>query len=298
MSLQPFILNQVYKRSKIHDQYGGNRQSGVCPSSSFPFIFIFYGKTGKQHGYEDGWDNKNIFTYTGHGQKGDMKFERGNLAIRDHLKNGKKLLLFEGQAGGMVKFVGEVEYFDVDYFETPDTQGNIRTAIKFFLKRIGADIPNKIREIHQGNLFDDTAIQRNLSIPNETERKGLVTSRVGQGMYRKRVIHRWEYQCAVTGFDNLELLIASHIVPWAESNDLEKLDVDNGLLLSPVYDALFDRHLITFSKTGRIMLSSNLTEKNYKRIGVGGSERIKNLSKKNKEYLERHQEAFYQKQLK
>lgn len=45
-------------------------------------------------------------------------------------------------------------------------------------------------------------------IPNETERKGLVKSRVGQGTYRKRIIHRWEYKCAVNGFEKLNILIA------------------------------------------------------------------------------------------
>lgn len=70
MTALPFIPGQTYKRSEIHDRWGGNRQSGICPSTSYPYIFIFSGKTGKQYGYEDGWDNENVFLYTGEGQVG------------------------------------------------------------------------------------------------------------------------------------------------------------------------------------------------------------------------------------
>ena len=120
----------------------------------------------------------------------------------------------------------------------------------------------------------------------------MVTSRVGQGAYRKRIIHRWEYRCAVNGFDKLNILIASHIVPWSESNDMERLDVDNGLLLSPNYDALFDKHLISFENNGKIILSDTIEDNAYKKIGVTGNETIKNLSQYNFQYLERHRNSL------
>tara|TARA_R110002020_G_scaffold85914_4_gene211759 strand:- start:1122 stop:1622 length:501 start_codon:yes stop_codon:yes gene_type:complete len=138
----PFIPEQRYnRRNDIHKVYGGNWQSGICPSSKFPYIFIFSGKSGKKHGYEDGWDNPNIFTYTGEGQSGDMEFTRGNLALRDHIHKGKRVFLFENEGRGMVRFVAEVAYHDVDYFETHDSYGNTRVGIKFFFKRIGVSIP-------------------------------------------------------------------------------------------------------------------------------------------------------------
>lgn len=292
MKQSPFIPGQTYRRkSDIHDLYGGNRQSGICPSAKFPYIFIFFGKSGKQHGYEDGWDNPNVFTYTGEGQSGDMEFTRGNLALRDHLNLGKRVFLFESTPqSGLVKFVSEVECFDVDYFETPDTSGSIRVGIKFFFKRIGIELP-KIYSADVG-VESTPGIYEVNKIPNVTERTGLVTSRVGQGAYRKRIIHRWQYQCAVTAFDRLDTLIASHIVPWAESNDEERLDVDNGLLLSPTYDALFDRHLISFENNGKIILSEQIENKAYMKIGVDGKERIKGLSEYNQAYLERHRDKL------
>ena len=129
--------------------------------------------------------------------------------------------------------------------------------------------------------------------PNETERKGLVTSRVGQGAYRKRIIHRWGYKCAVTGFDKLNILIASHILPWASSNNNQRLDINNGILLSPTYDALFDRNLISFENTGRIILSHVIDEEAFRKIGVTGDERIHKFSAYNLEYLELHRKEFF-----
>jgi 5-methylcytosine-specific restriction enzyme A len=285
----PFIPQQVYnRRNDIHAIYGGNWQGGICPSSKYPFIFIFSGKSGQQHGYQDRWDNPNVFSYTGEGQAGDMKFTKGNLALRDHLQNGRRVFLFESVSRGYVKFICEVEVFDADYFETHDTAGNIRIGIKFFFKRLDARIPLYPEISTPKSILNDPHSRLELDLPGVTERKGLVTSRVGQGAYRKRIIHRWEYKCAVTGFDKLDVLIASHIVPWAGSNDNERLDVDNGILLSPTYDALFDRHLISFENNGKIILSGSIDEKAYNKIYVTGNEKIQNLNQYNQLYLERH----------
>jgi 5-methylcytosine-specific restriction enzyme A len=293
MAQLPFIPNHLYnRRADIHAKYGGNWQSGICPTSKFPYIFIFSGKTGHQHGYKDGWDNPNVFSYTGEGQAGDMEFTRGNLALRDHLKTEKRVFLFEIEGKGFVRFISEVEFFDADYFETHNTKGVTRVGIKFFFKRVGAFIP------YQQALFD-SAMQvaepdkkYEINIPNETERSGLITSRVGQGAYRKRIIHRWEYKCAVTGFDKLNVLIASHILPWAIADDNQRLDVHNGILLSPTYDALFDRHLISFENSGKIILSETIETQAYQKIGVTGKEQIKNLSQYNFDYLSQHRNQF------
>ena len=293
MAKLPFIPNQLYnRRADIHAVYGGNWQSGICPSANYPYIFIFSGTAGHQHGYKDGWDNPNVFTYTGEGQAGDMKFTKGNLALRDHLQNEKRVFLFESESKGFVKFICEVEFFDADYFETHDTAGSTRLGIKFFFKRKGAYVPTQPSLFDTPSLAADPLVEYEIKLPNETERKGLVTSRVGQGAYRKRIIHRWEYKCAVTGFDKLNVLIASHIVPWADSTDNERLDVHNGILLSPNYDALFDKHLVTFENNGKIILSNAIETQAFHKIGVTGQERIQSLSASNHDYLEKHRIRF------
>lgn len=222
-----------------------------------------------------------------------MQFIRGNLALKNHLQNGKRVFLFEFARKGFVKFITELEFFDVGIEQSTDKNGDTRDAIKFFFKRRGAFIPVAPGDFIQTN-SDDPESKYNIDrLPNTTEREGLIISRVGQGIYRKRVIHRWNYACAVTGFDKLEILIASHIVPWKDATNNERLDPNNGILLSPTYDALFDRHLISFENNGRIFLSEKIEIAAFEKIGLTGKEKIKKLSQQNLSYLEKHQAIFY-----
>lgn len=125
-------------------------------------------------------------------------------------------------------------------------------------------------------------------IPDKTSRRGLVNSRIGQGKFRRRVLNKWRNRCAVTGSKSTEILIASHIVPWSEASNKERYDVHNGLLLSPTYDALFDKHLISFDNNGQIVLSKSVSEHEYSKLGITGDERIEGLSESNVDYLARH----------
>jgi len=75
-----FEKGNLYIRRELHDKYGGNRQGGISNCAKYPFIFVFTGKAGKYHGYEDGWSEDGYFHYTGEGQKGDMTFTKGNKA--------------------------------------------------------------------------------------------------------------------------------------------------------------------------------------------------------------------------
>lgn len=290
IDLSPFIVNKEYRRRDIHAKYGGNWQGGICPSASYPFIFIFTGKTGDQHGYKDLWENENAFSYTGEGQSGDMEFIRGNLALRDHLKNGKRVFLFQQSRKGYVYFISEMTFFDSDYYETHDTAGIVRRGIKFFLKRKGAVVPYELNTL---TLAAEPLLE--YLQPTVTERSGLVISRVGQGAYRKSIINRWENKCAVTSFTDSRILIASHIHAWKDSNNDERLDINNGILLSPTYDALFDKHLITFEKSGKIVLSETVNSQEFRKIGVHGNEKISKLSSDNHVYLQKHQTIFHSK---
>jgi 5-methylcytosine-specific restriction protein A len=290
IELSPFIVNQEYRRRDIHAKYGGNWQGGICPSASYPFIFIFTGKTGDQHGYKDLWENDNVFSYTGEGQSGNMEFTRGNLALHDHLKNGKRVFLFQQSRKGYVSFISEMTFFDSDYYETHDSTGALRLGIKFFLKRKDAVVPYELNEL---NLAAEPLLE--YLAPTVTERSGLVLSRVGQGAYRKSIINRWENKCAVTSFSDARVLIASHIYPWKEASDDERLDVNNGILLSPTFDALFDKHLITFEKSGKIALSETVSNSEFLKLGIHGNERVAKLSSDNILYLEKHQAVFHSK---
>ena len=85
----------------------------------------------------------------------------------------------------------------------------------------------------------EETIENSADIP-ETERQSLIVSRRGQGLFKERVM-RLERFCRVTKVEKLERLRASHCKPWRDSNNEERLNGENGLLLTPTIDHLFDR---------------------------------------------------------
>lgn len=137
-----FIENQNYsRREDIHEAYGGQQQGGICTPKDYPFIFIFTGKSGEQHGYADGWQDEGVFLYTGEGQLGDMQFIRGNAAIRDHIEKGKDLLLFQSLGKSKpVRFMGTFACQSWDVIEGQDTAGDTRKSIQFHLVKTSASI--------------------------------------------------------------------------------------------------------------------------------------------------------------
>lgn len=110
--------------------------------------------------------------------------------------------------------------------------------------------------------------KRTYTKPDKTERSGLVTSRVGQGYYRDLLMTKWNRTCPVTGSKREKILIASHIKPWSESDEDERVDQENGILLSPNADALFDRHLISFDNDGNLLKSSKISTIELSQLGI------------------------------
>lgn len=118
--------------------------------------------------------------------------------------------------------------------------------------------------VHDAFLLDTSYaqfIEDNVKI-TETEREAIVTARVGQGIFRESLIKKYDGRCIVTGVDDKRILIASHIRPWAVSTNEQRLSAENGLLLSPLYDKLFDAGLITFSEDGEIVCYKTLKNRN------------------------------------
>lgn len=123
----------------------------------------------------------------------------------------------------------------------------------------------------------------------ETDRQSVILSRVGQGKFRDQLIAYWK-KCAVTEADCISLLRASHIKPWRNASNEERLDPFNGLLLSPNDDAAFDAGYITFDCNGKIVLSCEIAGTAAYQLHINGKLRInsKLLTRKHHEYLEYH----------
>ncbi|MFT9018324.1 HNH endonuclease [Acetobacter malorum] len=122
-----------------------------------------------------------------------------------------------------------------------------------------------------------------------TQKQALIKARIGQGIFREGLIERWGGRCAVTGVSILEVLRASHIKPWAIASDNERLDPNNGLLLIATLDAAFDKHLISFSDDGEMLLSERLGTGGYALLGVSPDARLhKALNSQQKAHLREH----------
>jgi 5-methylcytosine-specific restriction enzyme A len=131
-----FVEGEIYKRTALHDKYGGQEQGGISTPSKHDFIMLFSSETGETYGYTDSWKDNKIFHYTGEGQEGHMSFIRGNRAIRDHLANGKDLHLFEYVRQGYVRYVGQMVYKGHEFREGADKTGAVRKIIVFQLERV------------------------------------------------------------------------------------------------------------------------------------------------------------------
>jgi hypothetical protein len=101
----------------------------------------------------------------------------------------------------------------------------------------------------------------------KTDREAIVRSRVGQGLFKQRVMQIETY-CRITGVDNLSHLVASHCKPWRDSSNEERLNGENGLLLTPSIDHLFDRGFIGFEDSGNLIISPVAHIPSLQRMGV------------------------------
>lgn len=100
-----------------------------------------------------------------------------------------------------------------------------------------------------------------------TEKEVLTRARVGQGLYREKLLEECPF-CPFTLVNDERLLVASHIKPWRRSNNTEKVDPKNGFALTPTFDALFDKGFITFNDDKTLVVSPWLSPMNQKRLGV------------------------------
>jgi len=124
--MTPFVQGRTYRRRDLHGQFGGQAQGGISTPAGHPFLLLFTGESGNRYGYSDGWTPNGVFEYTGEGQRGDMGFVRGNLAILEHGQAGRDLHLFEQTDRGNVRYVGQMVCTGYDQRTGPDVDGKIR----------------------------------------------------------------------------------------------------------------------------------------------------------------------------
>ena len=127
-----------------------------------------------------------------------------------------------------------------------------------------------------------------------TEREALITARRGQGLFKERVM-RIEQRCRITHVDNPAHLRASHCKPWRDSTNDERLNGENGLLLTPSIDHLFDRGFISFQENGTLVISPIADLPSLQRMGVPTEDMINvgNFSSGQRRFLEYHRDQVF-----
>lgn len=125
-----------------------------------------------------------------------------------------------------------------------------------------------------------------------TTRDQLSKARVGQGKFKEDLLHECPF-CPITMVSDDRLLIASHIKPWRDSNDRERLDPKNGLLLTPTYDKLFDLKLISFDDDKRMLVSPFLSRMTCSKLSLVNNHVYQHLPLDGRrEYMAYHREKF------
>ena len=174
---------------------------------------------------------------------------------------------------------------DRDHYNSKKGIGDIASGLRKFLEYVQSDFRKRIVD----SVIEEEKRITSANNIGETEKEELIKSRIGQGSFRNNLITFWK-GCSVTECSTSSLLLASHIRPWRKSDNQQRLDVYNGLLLIPNLDKLFDRGYISFNDDGKIILSTYLPDKEYRLLGVVPTMRIKHINEQHKPYLKYHRE--------
>ncbi len=172
----------------------------------------------------------------------------------------------------------------IDHYTVDLVNGHLITDIEARTDSVDLQI-EVLEDYLEDNLLNSAEI-------SDTEKETLIKSRRGQGRYREQLL-LLEPRCRVTGVNNPEHLIASHIKPWRNSNNVERLDPENGFMLTPTIDHLFDKGFISFDNDSSIILSDVAKRDEMIRMGVIGRDAPNNigvLRESQKNYLDWHRE--------
>jgi putative restriction endonuclease len=151
---------------------------------------------------------------------------------------------------------------------------------------------NSLQNIEEWENLVENHIKKDASL-QETTKLSLVEARRGQGIFRETLLNI-ESQCRVTNVNNKYHLIASHTKPWRDCSNEERLDPENGFMLTPTVDHLFDRGFISFSNDGELVIASVADIEALRKMGVPVDRRCRvgAFSAGQKAYLEWHRESI------
>lgn len=185
-------------------------------------------------------------------------------------------------------FVWTLYYAPID-LSVPDEPTRLQSDSR---RKFVSDVLSR-RDYTKESLTEVTKIEKELDSLHVqgADRQALVKIRVNQGTFRKRLLKRY-HSCCLCGVQNTNMLAASHIKPWSVSDAQEKLDVNNGLLLCPNHDKLFDHGWISISDNGSVIISQQLSAMDRILLNVHPDMTV-TLFQENKPYFAFHRENIF-----
>lgn len=272
-----FEINKIYTRETIGIILNTNTKGGQWATGCVSFNNEFYlfitieGPGGTGHNYNDKFLENGLLEW--HGRTGSHV----NWPTMQKIINNKTniYLFIRYNDSPQFKYIGLgkcIRYFD----EVP-----IRIYFDYEERTLKSLEKIDLNEIE------------NISTIKVTEKEILIKNRIGHSQLKKLLLTKQE-TCQLCDIKREELLIASHIKPWSKSNNNERLDIDNVLLLCPQHDILFDKGFISFSDEGNIIISSILNDDEFPSLNLSRNLRI-NVNEKQKNILEYHRENILKK---
>ncbi|MGF9888809.1 HNH endonuclease [Priestia megaterium] len=188
-----------------------------------------------------------------------------------------------------------LEELSISYTPSPNHTELQTLTLKLRWKRLNTSQVKLLLE-KMNPLYNESflRLQKDLESPiilDKTEKEAIVKARIGQSIFKKTLL-AVEKKCRLCGVSDERLLVASHIKPWSQSNPKERLDVDNGLLLCPNHDALFDKGHISFDEDGLILISDSLDKHSKIFLNINETMNIR-MKERQRQYMRWHRENIF-----
>ncbi|WP_195945401.1 HNH endonuclease [Paraclostridium bifermentans] len=292
--------NYFNKESRQYTYYGDNRTAGndIFKTKNLGNKLLYDIFTKSYKGVEERVNIPPIFIFESIGIGCDMKFI--GLAVPGirgkSMNQTLKRKWFKNDDGKFENYEAEFTILNIskesisrDWLKDLKAIGSGMSYYapdewnQFLLNGIDVNLVSEYQ--HEIEIKEEEFINYN----NEVKRT--VKVRVTQGPFRDKLISR-DKNCVICGLDIKNLLVASHIKPWSVSNEYEKQDENNGLLLCANHDALFDKGYITFDGSGKLIISDEINTNDYKKLNLD-IDKVINLKGSQQQYMKYHKNNIF-----
>ena len=284
--LSPLKIGEAYDRPKLAPLWGLAGYQGISRGvftparSNLIFLFVTRIKQTCLTQYRD-FLCENILQWEGEAQHAN------DIRIANASINGDEIHLFYRELHHTAfTYHGRIILVS---FISRDTSPS-----EFAFEVISRAVPFQVQEPSLTKEEDADYSVASASTLNSIDKRILSKTRgIAQTFFRSNLLKLWDGACSVTGVSDPRVLRASHIKPWKDSSSEEKLDRNNGLLLIPDLDVLFDEGLITFQKDGTMRQSPSFGLADQRKMRIDRSFSLRHVTDEMQPYLEYHREQRF-----